>query len=1011
MSAVRTFKILPFLLSFLLLPSTLLMCVSYAQPLSGNWIVIETEVVENMNVILDGDLTIKNGGSLTLRNVTLSLNPQNNGESGILVEKGSSFFVYNSNITSTTSSRFFFSVVNATFVMKDSELGGAGTGSSWDTNGLKIHADNAVIERDFIHNGWGIMLDSAHNSKVINCTLKTDYGLLSRYSTDIWDPSSNNLILGNTILQPYEFGIVVGGHDDVVANNTIIDADGIAIRIQTGHNNLVINNHVVIEQTFDAWAAIVLWDYCYNNTVRGNSILYNHPPDRRGPIYGVDIIHSSYNNIEDNTMFGVQIGVMAFYSYKNVIAYNEITNVTYGTAGTDNIYIPSCDGIQLYHSSGNFIVGNQLSSVDSNAILLWDNSSNNIIRANVINKSYNGIMLHYSADNNTVVNNALSGIVSWEVAADESSGNILHDNNFEDNYLQILDNGRNSWNSSVEGNYWGDYVGIDSDSDGIGDIPYSIPLNGTDWLPLMKAMAIEPFSIPKMQDMDAYLSNGPGNWEQLVVSGSETWRDITLSGVSLHANSGASLTLINVTLKLRGPFHIFEPGASLFIYNSTITVSDPMFGGYQIRLEDPKEFVMKDSKIFYGGYGFSGDMSAINTGGSATKSFLKPRITIENNLFLHNYNTISIFSPGNDQVVNNTISYTYYGVFTNIAVVDGNRISKVIHAGLYGGDGGLVIDQWRIGHRPIFLNNIISNSWGAGVKLNKFQELEVKNNTISDCEEGISVSTAWMLPNKAKISRNSITHSTSWGLHVKVYESHPANITVIDNKLTDCSRAIFVEPMSHGVILYHNIIINSLVAEAGDNRTVDEDTLVELDSSISTDNMRITDYIWTFTDITTKTLIGASVNYTFVTPGIYFITLNVTDEANNFYTDTLTITVKDITSPVAHAGNDKTTKVNTQINFDASSSNDNVGIISYQWNFGDGNTGAGVITTHMYAQTGTYTVTLTVLDAAGNSNTDSATITIQAEFPWTTVVIGAVAIAVIIIFYLIATRRRPSKFI
>jgi hypothetical protein len=47
------------------------------------------------------------------------------------------------------------------------------------------------------------------------------------------------------------------------------------------------------------------------------------------------------------------------------------------------------------------------------------------------------------------------------------------------------------WNNSCEGNFWSDYVGTDSNLDGVGDIPYLIDGNNTDYCPLMN-----PYWIP-----------------------------------------------------------------------------------------------------------------------------------------------------------------------------------------------------------------------------------------------------------------------------------------------------------------------------------------------------------------------------------------------------------------------------------------------------------------------------------------------------------------------------------
>ncbi len=55
--------------------------------------------------------------------------------------------------------------------------------------------------------------------------------------------------------------------------------------------------------------------------------------------------------------------------------------------------------------------------------------------------------------------------------------------------------------------------------------------------------------------------------------------------------------------------------------------------------------------------------------------------------------------------------------------------------------------------------------------------------------------------------------------------------------------------------------------------------------------------------------------------------------------------------------------------FDASSStsNPNSPIVSYTWDFGDGQTGSGRTTTHTYARAGTYRVRLTITDGLGRS--------------------------------------------
>jgi len=85
------------------------------------------------------------------------------------------------------------------------------------------------------------------------------------------------------------------------------------------------------------------------------------------------------------------------------------------------------------------------------------------------------------------------------------------------------------------------------------------------------------------------------------------------------------------------------------------------------------------------------------------------------------------------------------------------------------------------------------------------------------------------------------------------------------------------------------------VASAGSDQIVNEDTLVTFDGSGSYDDIGIASYVWTFVDGGPKVLTGVTSVYTFANPGVYTVTLNVTDAAGNWATDTTTITVLALT--------------------------------------------------------------------------------------------------------------------
>ena len=86
------------------------------------------------------------------------------------------------------------------------------------------------------------------------------------------------------------------------------------------------------------------------------------------------------------------------------------------------------------------------------------------------------------------------------------------------------------------------------------------------------------------------------------------------------------------------------------------------------------------------------------------------------------------------------------------------------------------------------------------------------------------------------------------------------------------------------------------------------------------------------------------------------------------------------TPPIAVAGGPYNGEVGESISFDGSGSYDTDGsIVSYQWDFGDGNTGSSETTSHIYSASGQYTLKLTVIDDGGKSDSDSCKVTINED--------------------------------
>ncbi|MEJ1222370.1 PKD domain-containing protein [Sediminicola sp. 1XM1-17] len=152
----------------------------------------------------------------------------------------------------------------------------------------------------------------------------------------------------------------------------------------------------------------------------------------------------------------------------------------------------------------------------------------------------------------------------------------------------------------------------------------------------------------------------------------------------------------------------------------------------------------------------------------------------------------------------------------------------------------------------------------------------------------------------------------------------------------------------------------------------------------ATDDKGIVRYEWDFNDGTTSTVRtnSAAFSHTFAQAGIYIVVLTVTDEEGLTGTATITITVSD-TNAAPNAIATATPMQGSaplEVTFNGSSSTDDIGILSYNWDFGDGSTSAEADPIHIYDAAGEYNVVLTVSDGEF-TDTDTLTIVVTENIP------------------------------
>jgi PKD repeat protein len=163
-----------------------------------------------------------------------------------------------------------------------------------------------------------------------------------------------------------------------------------------------------------------------------------------------------------------------------------------------------------------------------------------------------------------------------------------------------------------------------------------------------------------------------------------------------------------------------------------------------------------------------------------------------------------------------------------------------------------------------------------------------------------------------------------------------------------------------------------------DNQTV----VFDATSSRSPANNPIADYTWNFGDGRAAT--GPVVSHAFQTAGTYAVTLTIRDSIGRSGSTSQAVTVSAGTNPTATIITSPAEPAPGQaVQFNGTTSRPAPGrtITSYRWDFGDGTTGTGATTSHVYTAVGAYRVVLIVTDDAGRTATATAEVAVAVVAP------------------------------
>jgi parallel beta-helix repeat protein len=739
----------------------------------GDWVVRGEEVVQDVRVLLTGNLIVKGGASLTLRNARLAMNSGYDGEYGISVEPGGSLAVHETAITAAPGQhRYYFTARGDAFVMANSELHGCGWGDVYppperaDPRGLVLKTDGAVLNGNLISGNYiGAVLVGQRIQVTGNTFQSNDRSVLSVLSSD-------NHITDNVFQHASEddslmLTLARGSHGNVLTDNTFLGeclqewecTIGVAAHYSWG--NWITRNRMDVD------SSISLSDGCCNNHILNNTLINRE--------LNVNIHGGANNRIEGNRMHlsgdGVRFGILLTYVHDTIVAGNTITAV-----GEDGRSLGDYGVLYLDHSTGNSILNNRISGSVDRAVFLTA-SKENTIASNRASDSWQGIFLFHQSSANSVSGNAITATAA-SIVVDDSPGNLICGNHFSDVWGQAYDNGDNEWDHQGRGNYWTLYQGQDADSDGIGDTPYLVPPNGLDRYPLIAPPAVIDAPVPSLDPIS--FEDGPLNSDRYRVNVTgeqiiENQHRVIETG-QFVVYPGGTLIIRNCTWLLgsKGPVEIeVVDGGSLRIENSVLRSAEDGYG-FSASAGDQCTFVMLDSQL----EGVSRNL------GDGLYLCGARSATIENSTISGSHTGMYLGHLSSARISNNTFVGNGQSVFVDTCdkvTIEGNTVHNAVWR-------AIGVMGWQDVHNVRVSGNEVLSSWGDGIS--------VPENTV--------------------VASNKVSYCKGIGLSVWRHGN-----TAAGNTVSGCGGGISVH--GNGNLLYHNnLLYNGVQAEDDGNNQWDD---------------------------------------------------------------------------------------------------------------------------------------------------------------------------------------------
>ncbi|MFO7618762.1 MAG: PKD domain-containing protein [Thermoplasmata archaeon] len=803
---------------------------------------------------------------------------------------------------------------------------------SWADAGLSLHTSNncTISDVNSSGNSLGLALTLVYDCVITQCNLSKNYfneddgeGINIRYS-------HRNVISHNTFHDNKKYGIRVENEcsGNVISHNTFVGSL-VGIDLMESPGNAISEN-----QMHDNWQAIHI--HKSNNTAISSNNIFNNS----GAIHIQDSANAtvSGNIMEGNGIYldgqfleqwnTHTIGIDNKVNGKDV---HYIKNQTSGTvpAGAGQVILANCTNMKIE---------NQNLSRSTTGIALGF-SDNNTIANNTANHNVQSIRLFDShgnrLENNTASFNSVGGFdeMGIGILLLNSHLNVLANNTANDNDVGGIVLFGTVFNTLI-----GNRVANNS-----GGLVLDLAFNTTvsENTVLDSAVMWPDFWVDVIpwDGSGIFVSGQFNNLEGNIITGCEA-NGILMYGsppeISELKNMGNNTIHDNIlTSNDRSGIHILESN------NNTVFSNQISQNGHGMFLNNSN-----DSKIHHNRF-MNNVAQAFDNG---TNNIWHEAATLEGN-FWSDYRVLHPSALTSDGVTWDT-PYAITGGAQDLHPLTGLTVDSIV-----------IVDT------PLTSQTAIADTQaGAGFSITGYAAAFNGTDYIGDIAvtwtvQNFTGATAWISAN-GNTSTFHVGNTTGYAHWTASYHNGMELLTYTVNMTCDP-----VPP----------------TANAGLDQSVAQNQPVTFNGSGSSDTSGIANYTWNFTyNGTAVALYEVSPTYSFWTPGIYNVTLTVADTFGNQATDTMVVTVNDVTGPMANAGPDQAVNAGTIVTFNGGSSTDNVLVTNYTWAFthnGSAVTLYGASPTFRFWETDNHTVTLTVRDAAGNTDIDTMVVTVTVIPP------------------------------